>query len=113
MRYIQLATNQHLVKINKAQADKYNPYCIINAAALQKAMSTLKPNTFKLWAYLSANQNEYEFAFSSSDFRGAAHMSYNTYKAAWQELKDKGYLIWVDELRPSIGGYIFQEGGTE
>ena len=108
MNYIKLASNQRLVKIDKAASDKNNPYTIFNLSALQRAMS-LKPNTFKLWCYLNSNQMGYEFAFSSTIFKEMAHMSHQTYLTAWNELVEKGYLEYVDEMRPNIGGYVFHE----
>lgn len=110
MNYIKLASNQRLVKIDKAASNKTNPYAIFNLSALQRAMS-LKPNTFKLWCYLNANQHGYEMPFAREKYLEWAGVTKNTYLAAWKDLIDKGYIIHVDEIRPGIEGWVFLEDG--
>lgn len=107
-----LTSNQRCVRISKQKSDKDNPYSIFNYDALQGALKNLKPNTFKLWAYLNANSNDYLFAFSSQVFRGVTGMAQNTYRGAWDELVDKGYLLFVNDLGNGLSGYVFLERGT-
>lgn len=38
-------------------------------------------------------------------------MAANTYRGAWDELVDKGYLLFVDDLGNGLSGYIFLERG--
>lgn len=106
-----LSNNQRCVRISKQQSDKDNPYSIFNSESLQGALKKLRPNAFKLWAYLNANANNYIFAFSSTSFRGITGMAANTYRGAWDELVDKGYLLFVDDLGNGLSGYIFLERG--
>ena len=71
----------------------------------------LPPNAFKLWAYLNAHSNEFEFGLSSKDVMQICSMSRNTYDKAVKDLIDAGYLIKV-ELRPNLEGYLFLEEGN-
>lgn len=113
MKYVKLVGNQKYIKIIKAEANKSNPYSIISKAALDNALERLKPNSFKLWAYLAANSNGYEFAFKSSFFLELTGMSRNTYTAAWKDLIDNGFIEEGVILRGSIEGFLFWEGGSE
>lgn len=108
---MELSNNQRCIRISKQKSDKDNPYSIFNYDALQGALKNLKPNSFKLWAYLNANANNYVFAFSSAAFRGVTGMAANTYRGAWQDLVDKGYLVFVDDLGNGLSGFIFLEKG--
>ena len=108
---MELSNNHRCVRISKQQSDKDNPYSIFNSEALQGALKKLRPNAFKLWTYLNANANNYVFAFSSAAFRGITGMAQNTYRAAWDELIDRGYLLFVDDLGNGLSGYIFLERG--
>lgn len=80
-------------------------------------MECLRPSAFKLWCYFNANQQGYEFAFSSKDFREKAKgkegknkiMSTQAYRDAWNELVEKKYLEYLDEIRPGVSGYVFHE----
>lgn len=105
-----LSNQQHCIRVVKAQSDKDNPYTLFNAAALKGALK-LKPNSFKLWAYLNANANNYTFAFSSSVFRGVTGMSQNTYRAAWDDLVNRGYILFTDDIGNGLQGFIFLEEG--
>lgn len=106
--YLQLAANQKAVHIVKAESNSKNPYSIFNLSALEGAMKKLNPNAFKLWAYLNANQNNYEFGLSNKALKEATGMCKNTYYAAVNELIDKEYLVKV-ELRENLPGYLFFE----
>ena len=108
---MELSTNQRCIRISKQQSNKDNPYSIFNYDALMGALKKLKPNSFKLWAYLNANADNYTFAFSSSVFRGVTGMAQNTYRGAWEDLVNRGYLVFVDDLGNGLSGYIFLERG--
>ena len=111
-----LRPNQKAIRVIKADSNKDNPYSIFNYAALQKALSSLPPVAFKIWCYLNAHTNEYEFGLSSADVRkvcrnrGSKELPKKTYDAAIQALIDEGYLVKV-ELYPNLTGYLFIENG--
>lgn len=85
--------NQRTIKTKKETCNKDNLYTSINLAALHKAMSTLKPTTFKLWVYLGKNQNNYTFALSKVDCLAWCKFSASTYQSAFAELVKEHYLI--------------------
>ena len=111
----ELYNNQKAIRVVKAESNADHPYSIFNYAALQKALS-LPPVAFKIWAYLNAHQNEYEFGLSSLDVRkvcrnsGSKKLPKKTYDAAIQALIEAGYLVQV-ELYPNLVGYLFFEQG--
>ena len=85
--------NQKIVTTKGAQKDTEHIYAKINIEAMNKAMSVLKPNTFKLWCYMAKNQNNYTFALSSADACEFCKMSKPTYLSSIQELIANGYLV--------------------
>lgn len=85
--------NQKVITTKGALHDKDNIYAMLNIEALNLAMMTLSPNTFKLWCYMAKNQNDYTFALSSTDVCKVCSMSIGTYKKAVNELIDSGYLV--------------------
>lgn len=94
-----LYPNQKEVVIHKEPADnkkQENYYTKINLIALQNAMQALKPNTFKLWIYLSSNQENYTLALSSQDVCNVCDMVKSTYTKCVKELIEKRYLIQRD-----------------
>ena len=96
--------NQKVVTTKGAKHDKQNKYGVINIAAMELAMATLKPNTFKLWCYMAKNQNDYTFALSCADACRFCDMSKPTYLSSVQELIDNGYLV-----NTSSNNYDFYE----
>lgn len=96
--------NQKKIKINKEICDSSNLYATINLDALHAAMKDLtKIGAFKLWLYLSKNQDGYEFDLSCVDC-GAWGIKKDTYHNAVNELISRGYLIEIGKNR-----YIFRE----
>lgn len=85
--------NQKTIKINKEECSRANIYAAINLEALQYAMIDLKGETFKLWLYLSKNQDGYTFALSPVDAIKWGVGSQSSYKRAVKELTAKGYLV--------------------
>ena len=85
--------NQKTVTTRSAKHDKDNVYAVLNIRAMEIAMSTLKPNTYKLWSYMAKNQNNYTFALSCADVCEFCKMSKPTYLASVQELIENGYLV--------------------
>ena len=108
--WTKLSNNQKLIRVVKAVSDADNPYSIFNKAALEKAMKKLSGNEFKLWAYLAANKDGYEFGLSRKDACEVCGIAKNTYLNAVNTLIEKGYLVQV-EMRPNVPGYLFIEDG--
>lgn len=107
-----LYPNQRAIRVVKELSNKDNLYSIFNQAALLNAMQNLKPSAFKLWAYLNANQDGYEFGLSGAEAQRICGFSCPTYLSAFNELVEKGYLEEV-ELYPALTGYLFREAALE
>lgn len=85
--------NQRSIKTHKEKCDKDNIYTAINLEALKKAMSSLTPKAFELQIYLSKNQDNHFFWLSKVDFLSQSNVKSSSYYAAFNELKDNGYLV--------------------
>lgn len=96
--------NQKHITIIKTESGKENTYSVINQLALRLAMTKLKNSSFKLWAYLASNQNNYKFWLSQTDcnFWGIGKDSY--YDAV-RQLIDTGYLVQQERKNE----YVFYE----
>lgn len=108
--HLNLYPNQKAVRIIKENSSAANPYSIFNRAALDTALKVLKPNGFRLWAYLNANQTNYEMGLSMEAVKKATGMCKNTYYLAIEDLVKNGYLVKA-ELKENLQGYLFIEGG--
>ena len=73
---------------------------------LLSAMYNLKPSAFKLWVYFTDNTDGYSMDLYPVDFCKKANISESTYKRAFQELIDKGYLIQSEK---SNNLFLFKE----
>lgn len=93
---MQTVENQRVITTNKEPCSKKSAeeyYTPINLKALELAMSSLSPNAFKMWVYLGKNQNNYTFALSKVDTLKWCGFSKGTYKNAFDELENKGFLV--------------------
>ena len=61
--------NQDVVVIYKQPCDTENIYMKTNINALRKAAKELDAGEFKLFCYLSKNQDGYQMALSSKDIK--------------------------------------------
>lgn len=87
--------HQKHITINKAKCDKNNIYGIINRKAMADAAKNLKPNAFKLWCYLSINQDKYEFDLSQTAVENEFGIKKDAYDAAIEQLIEKNYLVLI------------------
>lgn len=89
--------NQRVLTISKQPTDKTHLYTCNNLEALGQAARALQTKGgFKLYMYLAKNQDKYNFALYSSDFLNWSGMGIAAYNSAFNELKEKGYLIPKD-----------------
>lgn len=98
--------NQRSITTHKEKCNTDNKYAAINLEALQKAMKVLTPKAFELWIYLSKNKDEHFFWLSKVDFLAWSNIKSSSYYAAFDELKDLGYLI---EKEKDSNQYDFYE----
>ena len=88
--------NQRSINIHKEITNdnvKENYYAKINLNALKHAMSELTPKTFELWVYLSKNRDNHFMWLSKTDFLSWSNVGVTSYYNAFNELKNKGYLV--------------------
>ena len=85
--------NQRIIKIEKAKTDMDNIYTKLNIEASSTALATLSANGFKLWFYFAKNENNYEMLLFRVNVTEQCGMSENTYRSAFKELVQKGYLV--------------------
>ena len=93
MNDFKTSPNQKTIQIKKEKTDKENYYCKINLSALELAAIDLKSGAFKLWVYLSKNQDNYTFALSNKAVAEQFGIKKDQYDSAVKELITKGYLI--------------------
>ena len=95
MSNVKTVPNQKKVKVSKEACNKQNLYATINLAAMEAAAQKLDAGAFKLWIYFAKNQNDYEFALSSSEVERVFGIKIKQYNNAIKELKEKGYLVEI------------------
>ena len=102
--------NQKAIRVKKALADRTNYYTRINLEALTNALTVLSPNTFKLWVWLGANADDFNFPLSSAEATQECSFSRSTYDKAIAELIEKKFLRPA-LLFPKFKGFLFVEKG--
>ena len=107
---IKSVTNQKIVTVVKTQANKTNPYSMINLEADEKAMKLLSPYGFLLFNYIRNNQNNYCFGLSRKDFCEKTGVSRNSYLKAVKELEENSYLI---KRTSNSNRYTFYENPSD
>ena len=104
---IKTVPNQRIIEVNKEPTDKTHKYTANNLSALDEAAARLiTVGGFKLYIYLAKNQDKCCFALSSSDFYKWSSLGKAAYTTAFQELKDKGYLV---QSKQQANKYIFYD----
>lgn len=84
--------NQRKIIVMRTTEAVRKDYFKISNANLRLAMYNLKGNAFKLYCYLCDNKNQWELDLYPCDFQKVANVSADTYRAAFNQLVDKGYL---------------------
>lgn len=107
---IKSVANQKIVTVVKGQANKANPYSMINLEADKKAMKLLSPYGFLLFNYIRNNQNNYCFGLSRKDFCEKTGVSRNSYLKAAKELEENGYLV---KRTSNSNRYTFYENPSD
>ena len=85
--------NQRRIVVKRFSDKARSDYFKISNKSLEIAMFHLKGNQFKLYCYLCDNSNGYSFDLYPCDFQRKANVSYDTYKACFKALQDKGFLV--------------------
>ena len=101
--------NQRSITVHKevTNNDKQeNYYTKINLIALKNAMKELSPKAFELWIYLSKNKDNHFMWLSKVDFLSWSNIKSTSYYEAFNELKNKKYLVLKED---SSNQYDFYE----
>lgn len=85
--------NQRIIYIERISDSLKKDFFKIGNKQLTKAASDLGGNAFKLYIYLCDNKNGFKLELSSRDFEKWSATSHSTYDRAFNELKEKQYLI--------------------
>ena len=85
--------NQKKILIQRTSDTAKKDFLKVSNRNLETAMYNLKGNTFKLWIYFTDNMNGYAMDLYPVDFCTKARVSDSTYRRAFDELEEKGYLI--------------------
>lgn len=104
--------NQNIVIIKKTPC-KSNFLQINNDEWMQAAKSFKKPNTFKLYIYLAANEIEYKLALSKVAVENALGIGKTSYYDGIKELKDLGYLVDIGGNKLEFYTSPFRYNGKE
>ena len=87
--------NQRVVTIFKENCD--NDFLQVKNSEWQAAVGILKTySAFKLYLYFASNKNGYTIALSPTAINEAIGVCENTYRSAFKELLDAGYLRQVE-----------------
>lgn len=91
--------NQRAVKTNRTMVTKNSglPFVCLYRHSWEDAACNLKASTFKVWLWFASNKPNYITEFSPAYLSKAIKVAPNTAKAAFTELKDKGYIVECEE----------------
>lgn len=100
------APNQRIIYIERVSEKVRTDYFKIGHEQLNRAASDLGGNAFKLYVYLCNNKDSFRLELSSKDFIAWSGTSDSTYDRAFNELREKQYLIQAPD-RKNV--YLFVE----
>ena len=100
------APNQRIIYIERVSEKARADFFKIGHLQLDRAASDLGANAFKLYIYLCNNKDSFRLELSSKDFIDWSNTSDSTYDRAFNELKDKQYLIQSQDKK---NVYLFVE----
>lgn len=85
--------NQRKILVKRYSENVRKEYFKISNTNFETAMYNLKGNAFKLFCYLCDNKDGYIMELYPIDFQRKANVSYDTYIKAFDQLREKGYLL--------------------
>lgn len=105
---IKTVPNQRVITVHKELTDRQHLYTANNLNAIDEAAHFMRSKAgFKLYFYIAKNQNNHQFALSSSDFCNWASVSLQAYNTAFDELVKNGYLVPKDKGTENESKTIF------
>ena len=98
--------NQKRIYIERASDTVRKDFLKVSNQSLHLAMYNLKPSAFMLWIYFTDNANGYSLDLYPVDFCNKTGLSDSTYRRAFTELEEKGYLL---KHRTMKNTYMFRQ----
>lgn len=98
--------NQKKIYIERTSDKANKDFLKVSNENLLTAMYNLKPSTFLLWVYFTDNKDGYAMDLYPVDFCSKTRLSDSTYRRAFQELEEKGYLL---KHKDKKNLYMFRE----
>lgn len=98
--------NQKKIFIERSTDTIRNDFLKVSNENLKLAMMNLKPTTFLLWIYFTDNKDGYQLDLYPENFTELTGLSRSTYRRAFEELEEKGYLI---KSKNKKNWYLFNE----
>lgn len=98
--------NQKKILIQRTSEKDRANFLKVSNTNLETAMYNLTANAFKLWIYFVDNKNGYSMDLYPIDFCTKAQVSDSTYRRAFKQLQEKGYLV-KSKIQTNL--YLFKE----
>lgn len=105
------ANNQRTIQVSKEKCDKSHLFTTNNLSAIDSAVKLLdKKSSLLLYLYLAKNQDKYTFDLSSKHFlEWSDYKDRKSYKEAFDELVDKGFIKLIEPYNENNPHYIFKD----
>lgn len=101
--------NQRTIYIQRTSDKATQNYLKVSNENLNKAVRDLDGKSFKLYIYLVDNSNGFRVEMYHTHFCQWANLSESSYRRAWAELEEKGYII-KSEKKDNV--YLFREASN-
>ena len=98
--------NQKIIYIKRTSDQATRNFFKVSNSNLAAAATRLDGKAFKLWVYLADNKNSYRKEMYPVDFCKWSGLSYSSYRRAWEDLKQAGYIL---EHPKQKNTYLFVE----
>lgn len=105
---MEFTSNSNQRRITYRKIEGTTGYTKINIDAARQAMNTLNYSAFMLYSYMALNADKYEDWFSPAILLQRTNLTESTYRKAFSELVEKGYLVQDERWKSH---YTFYEGG--
>lgn len=98
--------NQKKIIIERSSDNVRKDYLKVSNDSLRSAMYNLGSSAFLLWIYFVDNAHGYSMDLYPVDFCSITGLSDSTYRRAFKELEEKGYLVQSAKIKNL---YMFKE----
>lgn len=102
--------NQKKIIIERSSDNARKDYLKVSNESLRSAMYNLGSSAFLLWIYFVDNANGYSLDLYPIDFCTITGLSDSTYRRAFKELEEKGYLLSSQKQKNL---YLFKEKSSK